>query len=138
MYISADEKKEGERTAREGAVGMLIVSLFFLAFGLIYEYHSFGVYSAYMYGAFMIPLIFGALVFTVLRLTGTGAYASGAAGDIYLSGVITLTVYSVMKGALLIYGTDNPVISVYLYAGSALMAAGTGIFLIRYLKIRRA
>ncbi len=117
---------------------MLIVSLFFLAFGLIYEYHSFGVYSAYMYGAFMIPLIFGALVFTVLRLAGTGAYASGAAGDLYLSGVITLTVYSVMKGALLIYGTENPLISVYLFSGAALMAAGAGLFLIRYLKIRRA
>ena len=137
MYISADERRKGERTARDRASLMLIISLFFLAFGLIYEYHSFGVYSAYMYGAFMIPLVPGSLVFMLIRLTGTGAYASGAAGDLYLSGVITLTVYSVMKGALMIYGTESLLISVYPVAGAALMLAGGLIFLIRMMKVKR-
>ncbi|MCR5153511.1 MAG: hypothetical protein K6B75_01565 [Lachnospiraceae bacterium] len=123
-------------------------TVFTLAFGLIYEMFSYGVYSAYMVFAFLIPLC-GFIVSEFLRLIFK-KYDKGRADEkaVYktpllqkdlrapfayqlLSGaVIWLTLGFVYAGVLEIYGTTNKLMGVYWVIGILqVIAALTAAFL---------
>ena len=117
------------------------------AAGQIYEHFSHGVYSNYMIFAFMIPLAAGAFPNLIAAAankkrahsgfyysasgsnhadSGSNRAASGlrsAASGLQLAAVATLTVGSLVKGALEIYGTTNRLTAVYPVAGIALLTA---------------
>ncbi len=128
MYTSDKEKGVD---LRKPALVYLIGSVFLLVFGLIYEAFSHGVYSAWMVCAFLAPLLGGTLVFLLLDLFSPLRRSfPKKAMNLYHCGIMTLSVGSVFRGVLEIYGTTNRLGVVYWLAGGALVAAGAaGIFL---------
>ena len=117
-----------------------------LAFaGAIYEIFSHGVYSYFMIYAFAITLIGGALPYMLSYIGSlTGRFAQlrallGSAGDsavgaldqnrmgMYHAGIATLTVGSIMKGVLDIYGTTNRLTMVYPVIGAILIIAAVAL-----------
>ena len=112
----------------------LILSDFFAAlfcalFGAVYELFSHGVYSYGMLYAFAFPLVLGVLpllLITMLRAPYPNRFARGALH----AGIATLTVGSLVAGALEIYGTTNPLTLVYWIVGGALAALGAAIYLV--------
>ena len=101
----------------------LLAAVCCAAFGAIYECFSHGVYSCFMIGAFAFPLLLGALPFRRLQKSGR-PFLGKLAGDLICAGVATLTVGSVVQGVLEIYGTRNPLVTVYWIAGGLLTTAG--------------
>ena len=106
-----------------------------LAFaGAIYEIFSHGVYSYFMIYAFAITLIGGALPYMLSYIGSlTGRFAQlrallGSAGEgLYHAGIATLTVGSIMKGVLDIYGTTNRLTMVYPVIGAILIIAAVAL-----------
>ena len=89
----------------------VFLSVFIFVFAQIYEYFSHGVYSNYMLYAFLIPFL-GLAVPSFL----------------WKCGIATLTVGSIYKGILEIYGTNGYFEFPYLLFGGALCIAA--IFMI--------
>ena len=107
----------------------LLAALFCALFGAVYETFSHGVYAYGMLYAFAFPLALGVLPFYligILRAKVPGRFAR----NVYHAGIATLTVGSLVSGALEIYGTTNPLTLVYWAFGAALLLAGTGAYLI--------
>ncbi len=121
MFTSA--KPAGERKNASAARGYLAAAGACALFGAIYELFSHGVWSAFMIGAFAFPLLLGALPFALLQKVGK-PYPGKAAAELIHAGVAALTVGSIIRGVLAIYGTDNPLAAVYWIVGTALTAVG--------------
>lgn len=101
----------------------MVISAFCLIFALVYEHFSHGVTSLYMVCAFLIPLLGGFLVNLIIESAGfviPGKWSS----NLYNSGIAALTVGSLVKGALDIYGTTNHLTIIYLITGLVLILAG--------------
>ena len=96
--------------------------------GLVYELFSHGVWSAYMAFGFTVPLILGALPNFLIWLAGAKA-PKAAAEILYACGVATLTAGCLLKGVLVIYGTTNTLIRLYLLIGILLAVPGAMIYL---------
>ena len=92
-------------------------------FGAVYERFSHGVYSRFMIGAFAVPLLLGALPFFLLRKAGK-PFPGALPADLIHAGAAALTVGSITRGVLDIYGTTNSLVLVYWLAGGALTSAG--------------
>ena len=110
----------------------IFFTIFILAFGQIYEHFSFGVISNYMIYAFLIPLILGLLINTIIYFTKIVPSKMGSC--LYNNGIITLTVGSILRGVLDIYGTTNMYLKIYLYAGVLLIIAGIILYIINIIK----
>ena len=111
----------------------LIVAVICAAAGLIYEAFSHGVWSIFMYGAFAIPLVLGALpnlVIALAKLKTPGI----AAENLYACGIAGLTLWSILRGVLEIFGTTNSLLDYYWMAGGAFTVLG----IIFYLAQRKA
>lgn len=90
----------------------LIFTIIIFIFGIIYEMFSHQVYSKFMYLAFLIPLFLGVIFpFIIYKLK---IKINNKSFNLYSSTIITLTVYSIIRGVLEIYGTTNRLINVYL------------------------
>ena len=110
----------------------IFFTIFILVFGQIYEHFSFGVISNYMIYAFLIPLILGLLINTIIYFTKIVSSKMGSC--LYNNGIITLTVGSILRGVLDIYGTTNMYLKIYLYAGVLLIIAGIILYIINIIK----
>ena len=108
------------RTARN----YLLITLFTAFFGAVYEYFSFGVYSAFMLYAFAVPLVFGVLPFLLLGMRIQPPGIPPLAGRCWHTGTAALTIGCLVKGVLDIYGTESPLIPVYWAAGGVSLLAG--------------
>lgn len=87
-------------------------------FGLVYEHFSHGVTSYYMLFAFLIPLLVGAArLLPVFRKRG---------GLFWSCGTLTLTVGSLLRGALEIYGTTSRLCGIYWILGGGFLALAVG------------
>ena len=93
----------------------LYFSMFLIIFSVIYEYFSHGVYSIYMIGSFVIPLVFGFIIGRVSSIINVSYYNYG---------IIMISVGSVLKGVLEIYGTTNRLVYIYLIGGICLVIIG--------------
>lgn len=122
MYIS-DIDLNAKRAAKTAFV-YLLFSLFCVLFGAAYELYSHEVYSFYMIYAFAFPLVGGTLPFYILNLVRAKKYPNAIARNLYHSGIATLTVGSIMKGVLDIYGTTNTLTGYYWLIGAVLLAVG--------------
>ena len=94
-------------------------SVFIAIAAAVYGLFSHGVYSYFMIYAFMIPLLGGALRHLIAAMKGIEINAR----DTQLAIIVTLTVGSVLKGVLDIYGTTNRLIYIYPIAGAILFAS---------------
>ena len=111
------------------AFGYLLFAVFIMVFGQIYEYFSFGVWSAAMVYAMAVPLILGAMPALFLAAAKRQRRMPGRIPlMLWHAGVITLTVGCIVKGVLVIYGTTNRLTYVYLIAGMALTGASAATF----------
>jgi len=124
------KERGGESAHREAARRWLIFAVFCGVFSAIYEYFSHSVYSGYMIGLFLFPLLLGALPALILNGRGRPAVPP-ACRSLWSSGVATLTAGSCMTGILEIYGTGSGYLIVYWIAGLALLAAGAALYFLR-------
>lgn len=129
MYISDNSIPKGKmlRKARAYFITALLTALF----GVIYEYFSFGVYSAYMVFAFAIPLFLGAAPAMLLGLRERAVVPPPTASRLWRAGIATLTVGSVFRGVIEIYGTDSAFAPVYGILGVTLLISGAGAALFK-------
>lgn len=99
-----------------------ILAAFCVLFAAIYEYFSHQVYSAYMIGAFLFPVVLG-IVPDILR-EKTHRKVSGIALTLQQCGIYTLVIGSIFSGVLDIYGTTNQAGVLYWIAGWGLVIVG--------------
>ena len=135
MYTSDIElnRKQASKTA----FVYLLVALFFVLFGAVYEIYSHEVYSYYMLYAFTFPLIGGTLVFNILSFLKLLKYPNAIARNLYHSGIATLTVGSVVQGVLEIYGTTNALSDYYWSVGIVLIVIGVVVGIVGFFLQRR-
>ncbi len=117
---------------KRNIIKYIFFTIFILVFGQIYEHFSFGVISNYMIYAFLIPLILGLLINTIIYFIKIVPSKMGSC--LYNNGIITLTVGSILRGVLDIYGTTNMYLKIYLYAGVLLIIAGIILYIINIIK----
>ena len=98
----------------------IIITIATLIFGLIYEMFSHNVISYFMLCAFLIPLIFGAIV-SIIMYVFKIKKVTRVQINLYNASVATLTVGSIIKGVLEIYGTTNWKVYIYLFIGIFLL-----------------
>ena len=132
----------------------LLVTIFIVLFGAIYEYFSFGVYSYFMIYAFAFPLGLGVLPVAFMlhsarihasddKEVSAGCYSQNPETlrkdpeiegslipSLWHTGVAVLTVGSIFKGILDIYGTASTLTYVYWFAGGSLLLLALAIPLI--------
>lgn len=111
----------------------LISSIFCALFGAVYEYFSFGVYSYHMLYAFAYPLIGGTLPALIVCLRGINNPPWKVSEWFYHCGIATLTVGSIIRGVLDIYGTTNQLTQWYWYAGAALIITSIVLYVLKIL-----
>lgn len=99
-----------------------ILAVFCILFAVIYEAFSHQVYSAYMIGAFLFPVVLG-IVPDILRKK-THRKVSGIARTLQQCGIYTLVIGSIFRGVLDIYGTTNQAGVLYWIAGWGLVIVG--------------
>ncbi len=126
------------RTFLKIAFTYLLISIFVALFGGIYEIFSHGVYSNYMIYAFSFPLVGGCLPFFILGMwsyLGSSAHplclkAPGTLSrNLYHSGIATLTMGSIIRGVLDIYGTTSYLSKVYWIVGIPLILAAIIVYI---------
>ena len=109
------------------------IAVFLAFFGAVYEYFSHGVYSYYMIYAFAIPLVGGTLPYLIsyIRKLKAGtqkvAFGTDVSAALGHAAVATLTIGSIIKGVLDIYGTTNHLIVVYPATGVMLIIASIAV-----------
>jgi len=135
LFIS-DTEEQKRHIAKTGFV-YLLVSLFCVMFGAIYEHFSHEVYSGYMIYAFMFPLAGGTLPFAALSLQERIRLPGRLPLNLYNAGIAALTVGSIMEGALEIYGTTNDSVQVYWFVGFCLAGIGLMLYVIGLLRNRK-
>lgn len=112
----------------------LLTAGFCALFGGVYEQFSHGVYSTDMIYAFAYPLAGGAIPFLALALLHR---SPGGYQVLYHCGIATLTLSSILRGVLEIYGTANRLTSLYPLAGWSLVALGVLFWLWETLKQKK-
>lgn len=114
--FTSDINMNRRRASRTSLI-YLIVSLFCVLFGAVYEMFSHEVYSYYMIYAFAFPLLGGTLLFQLISVIGIKHYPHHLSGKLYHSGIAALTVGSIVRGVLDIYGTTNALADYYWIIG---------------------
>ncbi len=100
----------------------LFLSVFVFVFAQIYEYFSHGVYSNYMLYAFLIPFLGLALPRFLLHSLKKALPTNSR--FLWKCGIATLTLGSIYKGILEIYGTNGYFEFPYLLLGGILCILG--------------
>lgn len=107
------------------------ISLFLIFFGMIYEHFSYSVYSAFMVYAFLFPFIGGCLYLKFrksLAMARRVKAPSTVSLSFHAAGISFLTVGSIFKGILDIYGTTNRLTNIYWIVGFIFILAGLSQF----------
>lgn len=128
MILSTSDINRMKDLAKTGFF-YLLVSMFCILFGAVYECFSHEVYSYFMLYAFVLPLVGGTLPFFGMAYCRVPV-PNKASRNLYHSGIATLTIGSLFKGALEIYGTTNRLISVYWILGTLLILIGLILYFV--------
>lgn len=128
-----DTNAQKKRFAKMGYI-YLLISLFCLLFGAVYEHFSHEVYSAYMIYAFAFPLVGGTFLFMSISMFGRRHFPGRISLNLYNTGIATLTIGSVMEGVMEIYGTTNDMLWIYWFVGFGF--AGIGLSTMLYTNIK--
>lgn len=109
------------RKTRDFYIG---ITIFTALFSGIYEMFSHGVYSPFMLGAAVIPLVGVVVPYTVWlkqHRSSDMTEPDYLVQALYRSAVLTFLLGSIFTGILEIYGTTNRLSKVYWVAGSSLL-----------------
>lgn len=109
---------------RKTALVYLIISGFCAIFGAVYEHFSFGVYSPFMVFSFAFPAVCGLLPNLIFILLPPKYCTCRIFIWLYRCGIATLTIGSIIRGVLDIYGTTNALTQVYWWIGFGLLLIG--------------
>ena len=104
----------------------LIAALMLAAAGALYELFSHGVYSNYMIYAFAYPLVMGCLPY-LADSRGIIKKAGPVGETLLLASIATLSIGSVIKGVLEIYGTTSFLTTVYPVLGAMLLIGAIAV-----------
>ncbi len=159
IYTDMERRNTMNRDIRDNRVSVknvikhritknLIFAVICAIFAAIYEYFSHQVYSMFMICAFLFPVILGILpdLFRsrIYDNNGNTEFAQGIqrrVPDIALTlqqcGIYILTIGSIFKGVLDIYGTTNSKGVIYWWCGGVLFAAGIVAELLHYCKSKK-
>ena len=129
MTLSTSDTKRYEKIA----LVYLIFSVFLAFFGAVYEHFSFGVYSYFMLYAFAPSLVGGVLPALILCLYPPKKQPWPITSWLYRAGIAALSVGSIIRGVLDIYGTENLLTKWYWYIGGGLWVLGAGLSVISIL-----
>ena len=132
--MSRQKKYYAENIIKAGRY--LVAAVVLAVAGAVYEYFSHGVYSHYMIYAFMIPLVMGCMPY-LLDSRGIMKTAGPVAGLFLNAAIVTLSVGSIIKGILEIYGTTNRLTFVYAPLGAAMIIASLTVCIIN-MRLKRA
>ncbi len=99
-----------------------------LVFSLVYELFSHGVRSSFMLGAFLVPLLLGALPCSLLLLAPLRCRPGVLTRTLWGSGLAALTAGCLFRGVLEIYGTTNRLGAVYWWCGALLCLAALAVW----------
>lgn len=116
--------REHQKKALKTAFVYLLVSVFCALLGAVYELFSHEVYSYYMIYAFAFPLVGGTLPFFAFAFSRAKRYPRAVSRNLYHTGIAVLTVGSILRGVLEIYGTTNRLIKIYWILGIVLTVIG--------------
>ena len=133
MILYSSDIEDYRRRASKTSLIYLFFTLFCVLFGAVYERYSHGVYSYDMIYAFAFPLFGGSLPFSILSILQVKRYPGQVSCNLYHSGIATLTVGSIVRGILDIYGTTNALSDYYRVVGSILVVSGIVLYIGRYL-----
>ncbi len=106
-------------------------------FGAVYECFSHQVYSKAMIFAFLIPLLGGLIPCSLLSLIPCRDRPSERSRSLWDAGLAALTVGSVFRGILEIYGTTSRLSAVYTGAGAILAGLSVGCWAFETLRHRK-
>ena len=129
--LDIDVRQGYQKKPLKTALIYLLIALFCVFFGAVYETFSHEVYSYYMIYAFAFPLVGGTLAFFLIALSNAEEYPWAIARFLYHSGIAVLTVSSILRGVLEIYGTTNRLLKIYWIIGFALTISGAILILIK-------
>lgn len=121
---------------RKQIIKNIVLTVLCIIFSTIYECFSHQVYSIFMIGAFIVPLLAGVGINVIRWLVYKDIEISESALAICQCGVYTLTVGSIFRGILDIYGTTNSKGILFWYVGFLLIAIGGAIEFVHYVKER--
>lgn len=138
MTLFISDTELGKRNMCKISLIYLLIAIFCALFGIIYEQFSHGVYSGYMIFAFAFPLIGGTLPFAALSLFAHGLLPGRLSRFLYNAGIAALTVGSIMKGVLEIYGTTNDLLIIYRFAGFGFVGTGLMIYAAELLSAKKS
>ena len=116
MFILQSSEAEHEalvRSARRYAVAAICCAVF----SFVHEQFSHEVYSPFMVGLFLVPLLVGMLPALVLARMNVGV--GWLARDLWAASVLVLTLGCCFIGVLEIYGTGSPYVPIYVIVGGA-------------------
>lgn len=106
----------------------LLASALVLGFALLYECFSHQVYSLWLLGAFLVPLLLGALPCAFLPRAPRRFRPGVLTRCFWGSGLASLTVGCLFRGVLEIYGSTNRLGAVYGWSGALLCAAALAVW----------
>lgn len=129
-----DTRVKNSLKAEKTALYYLLFTIFCAVFGCIYELFSHEVYSMFMMDAFFLPLIGGVLPFLCMAVWKKIRYPKTISRTLYGFGIVTLTIGSIIKGVLDIYGTTNSLCRVYVYVGAGLVIVAVFLYFIELKK----
>ena len=123
--MSASDIRRERLWAGRTGLRWLLLALATAVFGAVYECFGHGVFSFAMIYAFAYPLLLCALPLLGWCLWGgRGRLPGRRARALWGCGAATLTVGSLVRGTLVIFGTANRLTAAYPVAGALLLAAG--------------
>ena len=122
MYTSVNQRKKY-------ILWHFIAAVFFAVFGMVYELFSHGVFSPFMAFAFTIPLVAGGILQSILLKTKVRI--PDLALRLWNYAIALLTVGSIWKGVLDIYGTTNRLIVYYPIFGGILLLLAVVQFILK-------
>ena len=105
-----------------------VASLAAMGFSAIYEYFSHGVYSVFMVGLAVWPLVLGMLPSWLAGIDGV-AEPTPLARTLLAAGILTLALGSLVTGVMEIYGSTSAFTPVYWALGAVIMLAAVVAFL---------
>lgn len=126
--MSTSDINRRKSIAKTGYI-YLLISLFCILFGAVYEVFSHEVYSYFMLYAFVFPLAGGTLLFWGMFFCKI-PIPNRVSLNLYHSGIATLTTGCLFQGALEIYGTTNQLVLVYWIVGILLISTAIFIYLL--------
>ena len=109
----------------------LLIALFCVLFGAVYEKFSHDVYSFSMIYAFVFPLVGGTLPFLLIAFSNVREHPRARARMTYHTGIALLTIGSILRGIMEIYGTANHLIKFYFIVGIPLLVIGALLIIAR-------